>query len=116
MKAHFSYLYHLLQWPSIRRNPWRREGELIRLQTLALKRIVSHAYASVPYYHDIFDERGLRPHNINSLLDLALLPILTKDNVRENYPDRILSSAIDWDQVFSQNDIRVFGKETRGCP
>ena len=97
MKAHFSYLYHLLQWPSIRRNPWRAEGELIRLQTLALKRIVNHAYASVPYYHDIFDERGLRPHNINSLADLALLPILTKDNVRENYPGRILSNTIDWD-------------------
>lgn len=108
---HFDYLYHVLQWPSIRRNPWRKETEVIRLQTEALMRIVNHAYETVPYYRSVFDEKGLKPHHINSLDDLSLLPILTKDNIRDNYPDRILSSSIDWDECSPRMTSGSSGKK-----
>jgi phenylacetate-CoA ligase len=100
-----------LQWPSIRRNPWKTESELIRFQTEALKRIVNHAYAVVPYYRRVFDEKGLKPHHIESLADLDLLPVLTKDDIRENYPNGILSSIIDWDTCSSRMTSGSSGKK-----
>lgn len=111
MARHFQYLSHLLQWPSIYRNPWRSADEIINLQTKALKRIVSHAYASVPYYKQVFDERGLKPHHINSLEDLPLIPILTKDAILKNYSDRILSSSINWDKCSPRMTSGSSGKK-----
>ena len=44
-----------------------------------------HAYDNVPYYRRIFDERGLKPDDIQSSIDLMKLPVLTKQVIRENF-------------------------------
>jgi phenylacetate-CoA ligase len=47
-----------------------------------LKRLISHAYSRVPYYKRIFDEVGLEPEDIKTVIDLGKIPILTKETVR----------------------------------
>ncbi len=46
---------------------------------------MKHAYENVPYYRRIFDERGLRPGDIENSHDLVKLPILTKKIIRSNF-------------------------------
>lgn len=54
------------------------------LQELKLKRLINHCYNHVPYYRQIFDNNAIHPDDINTLEDLQKLPLLSKNDVREN--------------------------------
>jgi phenylacetate-CoA ligase len=88
------YLHHLLQWPTVYRNQWKTPVQLAAMQERALRKLIGHAYARVPYYRRLFDSAGIRPDSISSLDDLKSIPILTKDMVLANYPDGILMSGV----------------------
>lgn len=65
---------------------WSRE-KLEEYQMRQLEKLLAHAYENVPYYRRVFDERGLKPKDIQKLDDLRKLPYLTKDIIRENLKD-----------------------------
>ncbi|NEN04278.1 phenylacetate--CoA ligase [Diaminobutyricibacter tongyongensis] len=71
--------------------------ELQALQLERLRWTVRHAYENVPLYTRKFDEAGVRPGDIRSLDDVALLPFTTKDDLRETYPFGMF--AVPMDQV-----------------
>jgi phenylacetate-CoA ligase len=58
-----------------------------------LRGFVRHAAETVPYYRRLFAEGGLDPAAIRGLDDLATLPTLTKEAVRER-PADFLSDAV----------------------
>jgi phenylacetate-CoA ligase len=60
-------------WPTER----LRELQLRRLQAL-----LRHAVTHVPYYRDLFAERGIVPDDFRGLEDLRRLPFLTKPLIR----------------------------------
>lgn len=63
---------------------WSRE-KLKEYQMQQLSKLLKHAYENVPYYRGIFDERGLKPEDIQDFADLKKLPYLTKDIIRNNF-------------------------------
>jgi phenylacetate-CoA ligase len=70
------------------------------LQALQLRRLqatVDRCYQTVKYYRDAMDELGVKPHHIQSLADVRLLPFTKKENLRENYPFGMF--AVPTDQV-----------------
>lgn len=67
---------------------WSKEQKE-EYQMSELKRLLNHAYHYVPYYRRIFDERGFLPDNIANFDDLAKIPYLTKELIRENENDLI---------------------------
>ncbi len=89
------YLYHLLQWPTVYRNQWKASDQVTAMQERALRKLIAHAFARVPYYRRLFDSAGIRPDSISSFDDLEGVPILTKDIVLANYPDGILMCGVD---------------------
>jgi len=59
------------------------------LRALQLERLqwtVRHAYENVPLYTAKLDAAGVRPADIRSLDDVALLPFTTKEDLRQTYP------------------------------
>ena len=60
------------------------------LQLEKLKKQVRHVYDHVPYYRALMDEKGVKPEDIVTLADLSKLPFLSKDDLREAYPDGML--------------------------
>ena len=48
---------------------------------------VQHVWDNVPYYRKKMEEKGLTPADIQSTADLHKLPFLTKDDLREAYPN-----------------------------
>lgn len=62
---------------------WLNKEELNKLQLNLLKRVIAHAYESVPYYRDLMTDLGLTPGDIQSLEDIKRLPIVTKKDVLE---------------------------------
>lgn len=68
--------------------------ELNRIQASGLKAIIKHAYSSVPMYREAFKQMNITPYDIKSADDLSLLPIITKDTFRSNFPDSCTSKLI----------------------
>ena len=62
----------------------RKEIEKIQLERL--KETVNRVYEKVPAYRKKMDDAGIRPEDIKSLKDLAKLPFVTKQDMRDNYP------------------------------
>ncbi len=60
--------------------------ELKELQLKRLRWVVDHAYKNNRVYHDNFKSAGLKPGDIKTLDDLAKIPFLTKDDLRNSYP------------------------------
>lgn len=54
-----------------------------------IRQMVEHCYYHVPYYHNLFDKLGIDYKSIRTLDDLEVLPILTKDIVRNNFKELI---------------------------
>ena len=55
----------------------------------AIRYMVKFAY-NVPLYHDKYKEAGVHPSDIHGIKDLRKLPFITKDDIRQNFPDKIV--------------------------
>ena len=60
--------------------------EMEKLQLERLKETVSRVYERVAPYRKKMEEAGVTPDDIKSLSDLAKLPFVTKQDLRDNYP------------------------------
>ena len=70
---------------------WSKEETLSRaeieaIQLSRLQETVTRVYAKVPAYRAKMDAAGVRPEDIKTLKDLAKLPFVTKQDLRDNYP------------------------------
>jgi phenylacetate-CoA ligase len=61
-------------------------GEMQKLQSIRLKRVVEHAYHNTPFYRKKMQEMGLTPDDIESIDDITKLPFTAKQDLRDNYP------------------------------
>ena len=70
---------------------WSKEetlprAELEKLQLERLQETVNRVYERVPAYRKKMDDCGVKPEDIKCLKDLAKLPFVTKQDMRDNYP------------------------------
>jgi phenylacetate-CoA ligase len=69
---------------------WKLNYEqLQRYQDKKLRKMIRYAY-SVPLYHEIYKENKIHPTDIKGIKDIKKLPLICKDELRRNYPDRII--------------------------
>lgn len=68
--------------------------QLAALQLERLQGLVGHAYETSSFYRSRLDEMHLKPQDIKSIDDLAKLPFLTKDDVRDNLEKGLLSNVV----------------------
>ena len=61
-------------------------SEIEALQLVRLKETVARVYEKVPYYRAKMDAAGVKPSDIVTLKDLAKLPFVTKQDMRDTYP------------------------------
>jgi phenylacetate-CoA ligase len=75
-------------------------AEQIRdLQDEKLRRLVRHAYRSVPYYRVRMQERRLHPEDIRTQEDLSKLPLLSRADIRKHLYFDIMQEGV------SQGDL-----------
>lgn len=60
--------------------------DLEALQFRRLKSLCDRVYANVSFYKRSFDEKGIKPVDIQSLSDLKYLPFTEKQDLRNHYP------------------------------
>ena len=69
-------------------------AEIKKLQEYKLIRQVRRTYENVPYYRNLMDQKGVKPEDIRTLEDIAKLPFLSKDDLREAYPYGLLGTDL----------------------
>ena len=69
----------------LQKSQWWSEGDLKEYQNEKLRALIKHAYENVPYYNELFKKLKLKPDDIKNTDDLVKLPILTKEDIRENF-------------------------------
>lgn len=73
---------------------WLSPSQMRELQNEKLRRLVRHAYRSVPYWRVKMQELGLRPEDIRGQEDLHKMPFLTKADVRKHLHFDILQEGV----------------------
>jgi phenylacetate-CoA ligase len=78
---HYYHQIHRMRlWSNIEVENWQNKN---------LKRLINHAYNNTKYYRQLFDEKSLRPDDVNSIKDLDKIPILTKKDIIANFDNLI---------------------------
>jgi phenylacetate-CoA ligase len=76
-------------------------SKLVEHQNKNLARVVKYAYDHVPFYHQKLKEVGVKPSDVTTVKDLRKLPIIRKDEIKNNL-GRIISDE------FNINDLHKF--------
>ncbi len=77
---------------------WQSPAAYAEHQNELLRRVITHAVATCPFYQERFTAAGIDPAKVSSIADLAGLPLLTKADVRENQ-SRLISSRYEKSQL-----------------
>jgi phenylacetate-coenzyme A ligase PaaK-like adenylate-forming protein len=73
----------------IEREPFLSKSEVQANQLRRLSKLLAHAEQNVPYYRELFSNLKVSSRDIRSVADLAQIPLLTKDIVRERWRDLV---------------------------
>ncbi len=68
------------------------DESLKRFQDKSLRTILTDAY-EVPVYREKYKKAGIYPYDIHGIEDLHKLPCITKEDLRENFPDNVISPS-----------------------
>lgn len=79
----------------VMKQQWLKTSELEEIQQGMLRRIIKHAYENVPLYHQKFNSVGVKPDDIKTVDDFKKIPIITKQEFRDNFPDGVIAKGID---------------------
>lgn len=85
------------------------EEKLKKYQDKSFRKMVKYAY-TVPMYHDKYKKAGIHPDDIKVIEDIEKLPFITKNDLRSNYPDKIIPSDFKSDDGFILSTSGSTGK------
>lgn len=74
------------------------EKQIREYKEANLKKILEYAYNHTPFYKNSFDRHGVKPSDFNKLEDIEKFPVLTKEEVRENWKKMVSDE-------FSEKDL-----------
>ena len=85
------------------------EEELRKFQDKQIRKIVKFAY-TVPLYHNKYKNHDIRPSDISGINDIEKLPVITKDDIRNYYPQGIISPKINKKNLIEISTSGTTGK------
>ena len=81
MRNYFRLVYYLRD---MTRHANSKPADLREYQNKRLRKLVKYAYDNVPFYKQKFSEIGIQPGDIANVQDLKKLPIIRKQELRNN--------------------------------
>lgn len=81
------------QYRKLVRDQYLSADELAHINWEKRKKLLRHVFEYVPYYAQTFREAGLDPQDVKTEEDWARLPILTKEQIRNNSHNLIASDG-----------------------
>ncbi|MDH7594389.1 MAG: hypothetical protein QHG99_08615 [Methanomicrobiales archaeon] len=87
----------------LNKSQWWSQKDLKKYQLKQLKALIRHAYRTVPYYRKIFKQIGLQPDDIGKLEDLERVPLLTKEDIRNNFSELLSTDYLSYRPVLNSS-------------
>jgi len=79
---------------------WRISPEKMkRFQDKAFKKALKYAY-TVPLYNKLYKEANIHPRDIEGIDDLSKLPTVSKNDIRNGFPDEIIPKNANKDKLW----------------
>ena len=72
-----------------------------------LQEALQFAYDRVPFHRDRMDRAGVRPHEVDSTEALSQIPVMTKSDVRANFPKGLIAEGVDLKQEISGGNVVI---------
>ena len=94
----------------LRRSPFLSRDEMQRWQFERIRALVRHAYDSVPLYRERYGAVGFEPGDLKSWSDFERLPLLSKEEVIESFPERIVSDRFEFERLIVSRSSGSSGK------
>ncbi len=69
-------------------------GQIREYQDRKLKKLLIHCYETVPFYRKEFDECGFNPYRFRHADEMAVLPVITKDVLKNRLHDFISKAGL----------------------
>ena len=89
---------------------WNLSTEKMKLyQDKALRKVIKYAY-NFPLYHKKYKKLGINYNDIRGIKDIKKLPLITKNDLRDNYPEGIMPKNFDKDNCFILSTSGSSGK------
>lgn len=79
----------------VMKQQWLKTSELEEIQQRMLRRTIKHAYENVPLYHRKFKSVRVTPDDIKTVDDLKKIPVTTKQELKDNFPDGVVAKGVD---------------------
>jgi phenylacetate-CoA ligase len=71
----------------LQKTQWQPLAAVMADQSKSLQRLVQHASDTSPFYSERFAQAGIDPNKVRTIADLAKLPLLSKDDIRNHHAD-----------------------------
>ncbi len=71
---------------------WWTKEKLLQFQKEELDRLLQHVYSEVPYWKKRFEKLQMTPEDIKSYDDFIKLPLITKEDIRNNRKNMVAAS------------------------
>jgi len=101
ISKHFNFLME---------SQWWSKNDLKEYQNSKLRELIKYSYENVEYYNNLFKVNKLHPADIKTREDLYKIPILTKEDIRRNYPDTIVAKSYTKKLVYKGSSSGSTGK------
>ncbi|OGL39046.1 MAG: hypothetical protein A3C43_06020 [Candidatus Schekmanbacteria bacterium RIFCSPHIGHO2_02_FULL_38_11] len=75
-------------------NQYKSREEIEKIQWKKIKKLLIHSYENVPLYKEKWNRAKIKPEDIQKPSDMLILPITTKNELKENFPDKCLAKNI----------------------
>ncbi len=75
----------LKKFKQLKQTQWLETKDIAIIQQQGLVDFIHNIYQHVPYYRDLFNSLEITPADIKTVDDLAKLPFLTKDKIRNKF-------------------------------
>jgi phenylacetate-CoA ligase len=96
-----NFLFESQYWPV---------DALLAYQEERLGFLVKQAFENVPFYHDLFQKNHIVPSDIKFISDLHKIPVITKDDLREQPSDYYMARNISAGKAIRLNSSGSTGK------
>ena len=85
-------------------------AEIVDFRDRQLRKLVQHAYRTVPYYRALCDEHGVHPDCIRGAADMPLLPMVVKTHYRDRPEIERVAAGIDPEALISAQSSGSSGR------
>ncbi|MBI5575774.1 MAG: phenylacetate--CoA ligase family protein [Deltaproteobacteria bacterium] len=101
----------IIKLKKLRENVGLGMPQLQEIQRRKLNALIRHACENVPYYRNLFREAGIKPDDVQSVEDLARVPITEKKVMRSLDRKEVLAANVD-----PKRCLAVFTSGSTGMP